>query len=223
MFNTSAFATSSLGLTIFAHTFGTGPKPVLVLGGVHGDELEGVIAANALIANLIGLAPTSEILKQLKITVVPALNLDGVLLKQRKTFTGVDLNRNLPSKDWTTDVKEERYFPGTKPNSEPENQALVKWLKSNRPAVIISLHSYKPMLNLNGNCDSVAKVISEHTGYVMNRDIGYPTPGCLGTYAGIEDTMPTITYEIERGQKADEIVKMHVPALIKALNVLTKN
>lgn len=219
MFKSYQFATSSLGLSIFAHQFGEGNIPILILAGVHGDEHEGVLAAHALLAALTHPAQTSPPFPNLSITIVPALNLDGVLLKTRKTNTGVDLNRNLPSKDWTNNVKEERYFPGTVANSEPENKALTAWLEKHRPKLIISLHSYKPMLNLNGDCDPEAEAISAMTGYVKNRDIGYPTPGCLGTYAGIERNMPTITYEIERGQKPQEIVKMHTPALMAALKV----
>ena len=43
---------------------------------------------------------------------MPTFNLDGVLRQQRKNINSVDLNRNLPTKDWTNDVKEEKYYPG---------------------------------------------------------------------------------------------------------------
>ena len=46
---TSTLGQTRLGLPITVHQFGKGPKEVLILGGVHGDEPEGVIAANGLL------------------------------------------------------------------------------------------------------------------------------------------------------------------------------
>ncbi len=59
--------------------------------------------------------------------------------------------------------------------------------------------------------------MSQETGYKITEDIGYPTPGSLGAYAGQERGIPTITYEIERGSKFQDILKLHVPAIKKAL------
>jgi protein MpaA len=41
--------------------------------------------------------------------------------------------------------------------------------------------------------------------YEITEDIGYPTPGSLGTYAGWERQIPTITFEIERGLPLSEV------------------
>ena len=57
------------------------------------------------------------------------------------------------------------------------------------------------------------------TGYKIEPDIGYPTPGSLGTYAGLERQIPTLTYEIERELSFDLIIKNHVPAIIEGLKV----
>ena len=206
------FGTSVSNIPLIAHHFGSeGPK-ILILGGVHGDEVEGVVCAQALLSEFIEDFPY-----KLQLTLVPMFNVDGVLHQSRKNKNGVDLNRNLPTNDWTNDVAEERYYPGTAANSEPENQALTAWLEENNPKLIISLHSWKPLLNTNGDCHPEADIISEMTGLEIKESIGYPTPGCLGTYTGLERGMPTITYEIERGMSAPEVIKMHVPAIKKAL------
>lgn len=60
------------------------------------------------------------------------------------------------------------------------------------------------------------------TGYTIQEDIGYPTPGCLGTYAGLERDIPTLTYEIQRGLGCEEILKVHVPAILEAIKVTEK-
>ena len=186
---------------------------MLILGGVHGDETEGVVASFGLIDELQG----KNLFPSLQLTVVPQFNVDGILKGTRGNALGVDLNRNLPTKDWTNKVENPRYFPGPEALSEPENQALVSWIELKAPALIFSLHSWKPMLNVNGDCVPEAEAIREHTGYIIEESIGYPTPGCLGTYTGLERGIGTLTYEIERGQEPKDIMSTHVPALLKAL------
>jgi murein peptide amidase A len=208
---TFVFGETNTGLPIMGYRFGqTGPN-VLVLGGVHGDEIEGVWAANGLLK-----AFSEKYDLKLKLTLVPMFNLDGILMRERRNASKIDLNRNLPTKDWTSEVATERYFPGHKPNSEKENQALVSFLDREKPKFILSLHSYKPMLNYNGDCKIEAEVISSFTGYIVTESIGYPTPGSLGTYAGLEHGMPTLTYEVERGLDQASVLKQ-VPAIIAGL------
>lgn len=210
--NSFVLGATSTGLPILGYRFGSeGPK-VLVLGGVHGDEIEGVIAAHGLLEKFSKSFPY-----RLQLTLVPTFNLDGVLARERRNSRGIDLNRNLPTKDWTNDVAEPRYYPGPSANSEPENQALTEFLDQEKPVFILSLHSWKPMLNINGDCRTIAETISKHTGYIITESIGYPTPGCLGTYAGLERDYATLTYEIERGLAAESVLNIHVPAILEGL------
>lgn len=215
------FGETVLNLPIHAFRFNAPVNPekkahVLIIGGVHGDEPEGVVAARGLL----------EVFREkydldLNITLVPELNPEGVLLKTRGNSNKVDLNRNLPTKDWTSVAATERYYPGPSALSEKENQALVEWLQKQPTQFIISLHSWKPMLNTNGDIPE-AEIISKHTGYIIAPDIGYPTPGSLGTYAGLERNIPTLTYEVERDIKFDQIIRIHVPAIIEGLKESAK-
>lgn len=209
------FGKTSEGLVIPAYKFGFSGPEVLIVGGVHGDEIEGIVGANGLLQSFSHSFPFD-----LKVTLIPILNLDGALRNQRRNARGIDLNRNLPTQDWKGEVTEERYHPGFSANSEPENQALVDYIKSEQPNFILSLHSWKPMININGNCEAVANTIARHTGYIITDDIGYPTPGSLGTYSGLERKIPTITYEFERGMKAAPILQLHIPAIIEGLKTL---
>src|SRR5690606_6128603 len=86
---------SALGLPIpVFHIGSSGPK-FLIMGGVHGDEREGVVAANGVLARLLaGDVPN------IRAAVIPCLNPDGLLSGTRTNGNGVDLNRNLPSNDW---------------------------------------------------------------------------------------------------------------------------
>ena len=201
------------GLPILGHRLGEGCKTVLILGGVHGDEVEGVTAATALVEKLI-----KKPIQDLGVYIVPTFNVDGVLAKTRVNKRGVDLNRNLPTQDWNPKAFNERYPPGPHANSEPENQALVKFIDETKLDLIVSLHSFhRYLLNINGDCRQFAEWLHEKTGYPIEPTMGYPTPGCLGTYTGIEKGVPTLTYEIERGLSDDKIVSVHVEALHDAL------
>ena len=208
------FTNTTHQLPVMGFNFGSrGPK-VLILAGVHGDEWEGIVAAKSLIGHFY-----ESFTYKLQLTIVPMFNLDGVLSNQRKNTNSVDLNRNLPTNDWSRVVTQDRYHPGIKANSEVENQGLVDWLSNYQPRLVISLHSWKPLLNTNGHCQFEAEVISKLTGYEIRDSIGYSTPGCLGTYCGLERDMPTLTYEIERNLPPTQIVEKHVPALLEALKV----
>ena len=211
------FGSTALGLPIPAYRWEAGGPEVLILGGVHGDETEGVVCAHGLYREFM-----KDFRFRLNLTLVPAFNLDGVLAKSRLNGNGVDLNRNLPSNDWNPQAFNERYPPGPHANSEPENQALVTYLAARKPRWVLSLHSWKPMLNVNGHCHAEAEAIRALTGYIIEESIGYPTPGCLGTYAGLERDMPTLTYEIERGQAPRDVLRIHVPAILQALELAQK-
>ncbi len=216
MFEIKNIGTTFQGLPILEYRFfkseKTFPK-VLVLGGVHGDEPEGVVASQGLVAEFM-----KNYSLNLDLTIIPMFNPEGILLKTRGNSRSVDLNRNLPTKDWTIEARSPRYFPGPEPLSEYENQHLVRWIEKEKPKVIFSLHSWNPMLNINGDLPE-ADAISAKTGYKIEKDIGYPTPGSLGTYAGLERHIPTLTYEIERDLSFDRVLAIHVPAMIEGLKV----
>lgn len=215
-FNFFKFGKTALGLPIHGYRWNhenDSLVKVLILGGVHGDEPEGIVAAKGLIECF-----REEFSLNLNLTIIPEFNPEGMLLKTRGNSNKVDLNRNLPTKDWSPIAATERYNPGPKALSEVENSHLVDWIKKEKPDVIYSLHSWKPMLNTNGDLPEAAE-IAKHIKYIIEPDIGYPTPGSLGTYAGFENKIPTLTYEIERDISFDKIIQIHVPALIEGLKV----
>jgi protein MpaA len=205
---------SPQALPVTAFHFGHKGPRVLILGGVHGDEIEGIWAAQKLLSLW-----TEQFSLNLRLTLIPIFNPDGVFKQTRVNSRGVDLNRNLKTKDWSPEIKTARYHPGPSPGSEPENQALMKLIESEKPVFILSLHSWQPVLNVNGDCLAEAEVLSRLTGYKIDSEIGYPTPGCLGTYAGLERNSPTLTYEIERGLSAENIFSIHIPAILECLKV----
>lgn len=202
------------GLSIPAHRFGHEGPSALILGGVHGDEHEGVEATVGLVARW-----SAAYTHRVRTTVVPALNLDGVLRHRRANGNGVDLNRNMATRDWSPSVANPRYHPGPSANSEPETRALISLIEKIQPKFILSLHSWHPLLNVNGDCLPEAESLARWTGYTIRDSIGYPTPGCLGTYCGLERGIPTLTYELERGMNTRDILETHVTAIDEALKI----
>lgn len=167
------------------------PKYLYLLAGVHGDEVEGVYVLKELFSWL----KLEHSLKDLPMIVVPILNVDGYRTQSRVNAHLVDLNRNLPTKDWSPKASQAKYNPGPKPLSEPENQFLNKLFDKYRPGFIMSFHTWKPILNYNGDCKDVAEYLNKFNQYDMAGDIGYPTPGSLGTYAVEKYQAPVLTFE----------------------------
>ena len=114
------FGNSSQGLPIICHSFGEQGPVILILGGVHGDEPEGIWIALGLCEKWIQNFPY-----KLRLTLVPCFNIEGILSSKRTNFNKVDLNRNLPTKNWTNKFEKIKYYPGLSPCSETENKSLV--------------------------------------------------------------------------------------------------
>lgn len=182
---------------------------ILWIGGVHGDEPEGVDLANI----------TLEWLKnhQDKVTkdwiLIPDINPEGSQKNQRTNSRGVDLNRNFPSKNWNTECKEPRYYPGPSAMSEAEVKALVGLIEQTSPSVIVHCHSWHPCIVVSGPADHpIAKALAKSCGYELRPDIGYPTPGSLGDWGWMEKKIPVICIEEAERTKSEDIKKHFLPA-----------
>jgi protein MpaA len=196
-------------------------ETVLIIGGVHGDEKESMHVAE----KLSGYKEIEKFNKILNIYLLPKLNPDGCFLNIRQNARGVDLNRNMPTKDWTSHAYKEKYNPGPNPGSEIETQVLINVIEEIKPDLIISLHCFeKALINYNGRCRFLAESMSLFNKYPCVSDMGYPTPGSLGTWAGLEKDIPVITLEIKRGCGDSVAWDLNKRAILEALNfVVEKN
>lgn len=168
-----------------------GFSPILMMGGVHGDEPEGVALAEGLLEWLKKCSSFKS-----EWVLIPCLNIDGYLAHTRVNGRGVDLNRNYPSSNWSPEYKEKRYFPGEQAGSEPEIQAVTKLIQKIQPRLIIHFHSWKPMIVLTGPPElPEALALSSSCGYKVHPEIGYPTPGSLSHYGWIDHKIPVICIE----------------------------
>jgi protein MpaA len=211
------YGQSHNSLPIEVYTFGSGSTSVLFIGGVHGDEVEGFTC----VENFLALLQTGKYVlpSSLTLHVCPRLNPDGCAANRRTNARNVDLNRNLPTQNWSGDFKNVRYYPGAAAGSEPENKVLVEMLSNLKPKLIVSLHSYEhAMTNYDGEISrAVAEQMSKVNGLAAKGDIGYPTTGSLGNYAAMERKIPTVTLEILKDQNLNEAWTQHRPGLEAAL------
>lgn len=200
IFHQASWAKTQLGTTIDlykkSHRLSDfSDAPILFIGGVHGDEPEGVRLAQEFLNWLTSQEQkrSNEILPWI---LVPCINPDGYQKNQRTNSNGVDLNRNFPCRDWSSEAKAPRYYPGPSAGSENETQALVKLIEDEKPQLIVHFHSWEPCVVYTGAPGKqAAEILSTDTGYETREDIGYPTPGSLGQYGWLEKNTPVICIE----------------------------
>lgn len=172
---------------------------VLVVGGIHGDEM----SSSSLVFHWIGLAQTPPADMSLSIhwRFIPSLNPDGLFAKpsRRINASGVDLNRNFPTPNWARDARvywesrtkrDPRRYPGSKPLSEPESRFLLEQMDSFKPNLIVSVHAPYGVLDFDG-----PSVPPSRLGRLYLDQVGI-FPGSLGNYGGVHKRVPVVTIEL---------------------------
>lgn len=188
-----------------AHRLGKGSRAILFLGGVHGDEY-GTEVAEDLLAALE--ASPADIPRDVEIHVVPCLNPDGQLAHWRGNANHVDLNLNLPTKNWVhelhpaTSAARAGLNGGAAPGSEPETLALLGYLRDNDFDLVVSLHSSGGIVDWDGpGAEEIAREMSRISGLPAHHLAVQPyATGTLGQYAPEALEVPVITIELESAE-----------------------
>lgn len=179
-------------------------KSILILGGTHGVEPQSSYVASGIARELhltkIGNVSYDRFFDyyeglagSIHLRIIPDLNRYGLAHKTRGNAHGVDLNRNMPASNWSSNYTDMAYFPGMHPASEEEVKLLVQILEARKPDFIISIHTNHyvknhnpPQVNYDGPLDSwghtQAHILAELLDLPFTHDIGYATPGSLGSY-----------------------------------------
>ena len=205
------------GVPLTMDLFGDGPDAVLVVGGIHGDEPTGAEAASELAALLRG---NPELLIGSTVGIVARANPDGLSSGTRANAHGVDLNRNFPSRAWRRARAGELHH-GTHPASEPETLAIMAAIEVLRPSRVIDIHSInhgRHCNNYDGPAEHLARRMSRLNGYPVLPDVGYPTPGALGCWTGIDLGIPAVTLELPRELSAEKCWRDNAAALLAFIN-----
>lgn len=202
-----------------------GPRQrrVLVLGGIHGDEL----SASSLALGWLQLALnyTAHTEPGTHWRFIPMLNPDGLLSRPttRTNAHGVDLNRNFPTPNWQGEARaywekrtkrDKRRYPGSKPLSEPESKFIDDQIHSFAPDLIVSIHAPLGVLDFDGPPNE-GYVPPSKLGRLYLDQVGI-YPGSLGHYAGIHKGIPVVTVELPHAMKtpqASEVRQMWLDLL----------
>jgi protein MpaA len=197
----SVIGRSLRGRPIRAARFGGGTRHVLILGGVHGDEAGTAVARKfaAYLARHPDAVPAGA-----QIDVIRCLNPDGYALHTRGNARHVDLNRNLPTRNWRRRLK--RGDPaaslglngGRGPGSEPETRALLAYLRQGFD-VVVSLHSHAGIIDAGGpGGRALARRLSRLCG-LPHGHLSYQASitGSLGEYVPARYGIPIVTVELK--------------------------
>jgi len=169
---------------------------ILLIGGIHGDELSSV----SIVFHWM------HILNQYHSGlfhwhVLPLLNPDGLLQQPstRVNAHGVDLNRNFNTPDWLhasqqywqkNTHQDPRRYPGAAPLSEPESLLLAEEIADFKPHAIVSVHAPFGVLDFDGPPAGPSSLGQLHVQLLGTY------PGSLGKFAGEQLKIPVITIEL---------------------------
>ena len=184
-----------------AYHYGTGDTELLFVGGIHGGyEWNTVLVAYQLMDYL--KANPETIPTNLKITVIPVLNPDGLnkvvgtadrftsadvstseetVIDGRFNANGVDLNRNFDC-NWQSKGVWQKVTvdAGSKVFSEPESQAFKNYIETNKPVAVVTWYSAvggvftsKCNDDILAETKTLASKYAEASGYKANDSFDY--------------------------------------------------
>ena len=211
---------------------GSGPQPVLVLGGQHGGP---EVNTSRLAWQLLGYfqGRPEELPRGLRLDVLPEANPDGLASGSRQFATGVDPNRNWGGADWAPDAADSNGtfrngLGGPEPFSEPETQALRDYVLAMRPQLVVNYHSRGGFL-FGGRTDranEVADAYSAASGYYRpgrgpgtgaGSVLGYRATGSMNVWLATEE-LPGLLIELATSYDAE--FARNLAGLKAALGVL---
>jgi murein peptide amidase A len=193
----SVYGASGDGIPLTVHLPDSGSAAVVILAAIHGDEAETTVVVSEALRCL----PAGD----LQAAVILCGNPDGMLRGTRGNGRGVDLNRNFPTSNWSpepvfyksraNDARDIALSPGAQPASEPETRALLSVLDRLKPRAVVSLHSALACVD-DAGASHLGRQLADRCALPFLTEIGYPTPGSMGTWAG-ERGLNLVTLELE--------------------------
>ena len=207
------YGTSLEGVPLHVYLPDEGRAEMLILASIHGDESETTVVVSEALRCL----PSGD----LRSAVILCANPDGMLGGTRGNARGVDLNRNFPTSNWkpdpvyyktrANDARDIALSPGSEPASEPETKALLSLIDRVKPRAIVSLHAALACIDDAGG-SHLGRQLAARCALPLLTEIGYPTPGSMGTWAG-EQRLNLVTWELEAASLYD-LKDRHVPVLL---------
>ena len=185
----------------------TAQLKVLVIGGIHGDEL----SSTSLVLHWIQHATQTP--ANVHWRFVPLVNPDGMLrdVPTRTNAHGVDLNRNFPTPNWDKEAphywkdrtrNDPRRYPGPKSLSEPESKWIHDEMEQWKPDLIVSVHAPYGVLDFDGPTSPPQRL-----GRLYLDRVGI-FPGSLGNFGGVHKRVPVVTIELPSALRTPQDAEM---------------
>lgn len=207
-----SIGTSVQGRPIRARTLGHGPRRVLFIGGIHGDEAEGAYTT----AKLPAAFSAAGLAEAVTLTIIEDANPDGRAAGTRGNANGVDVNRNFPASNFDAGNPAN----GGAPLSQPESRAVYDAIERFSPDLVISSHAWadREFINFDGPARATAERFSAESGLPIEESTEFaPTPGSLGSYLGRDRGRRLLTIEVRKGTDPRAVWERLDSALINAI------
>ena len=176
---------------------------LLVVGSVHGNERAG----EAVVEHLSRVRPP----RGTALWLIEQANPDGAAGGSRHNANGVDLNRNFPYR-WRP--QDGVYESGSGPASEPETQALQRFVERERPRVTLWYHQALRMVVKSTGDPALERRYSRASGLPRRR-----LPAYHGTATSWQNTTfegdSAFVVELPGGALPDAGVRRHTRAVLR--------
>lgn len=186
---------------------------MLWIGGIHGDEPEGSVATSALPAAFLA----AHLDRRVTLTILEDANPDGRAAHVHDNANHVDLNRNFPAHNF--DSTNPQY--GGRPLSQPESRAVYDLIAATHPNLVVVCHAFRgdQFINYDGPAVALATRFSELSPLRVERstELGYATPGSLGSFVGRDLGVSILTIEWRDGSDAARDWQQTEPAILAVI------
>ena len=204
--------TSVQGRPIGVLTVGHGPRKVLFIGGIHGDEAEGAVAT----AELPAAFDAAGLADLVTLTIMEDANPDGRAADTRDNANGVDVNRNFPASNFNAADPSN----GGKPLNQPESRAVADTIDRIQPGLVLVAHAWagRQFINFDGPAREIAERFAASSGLPVEESSSFaPTPGSLGSYFGRDRGIAVLTIEVLKGSDPSVVWDQLRAALLQAI------
>lgn len=200
---TSVYGTSVQGRALVAYHFGSSGPVTMYVGAIHGNESSSMGILQSWINELE--ANPSRIGNR-QIVIIPNINPDGIAAGTRANAHKVNLNRNFPTSNWVSDIKDtdgsHKGGGGSSPLSEPEAKALADITSRYRPRLLVSYHAIGSL------------VVGDPGGYSAGKAAQYA--GMVG-YRNATGMSSTFDYDITGAYEDWTYRNLGIPSMIVEL------
>lgn len=180
---------SEQGRKIETVIYGDGPRKIVVMGSLHGNQAQSISVVIALAGEL---KRDASLAAGCSVMLIKTANPDGLASNTDVNSNGVDLNRNFPTQNWISGKS-----TGDRPGSEEETRAVMRLLDDFRPDLVVHVKdstTSNSMMNCEGDAaQRIARQVERYGGYRLFHGLGAKTTGCLERYCVEQLNTPCLT------------------------------